>query len=55
MSFGSEHVVNFNLCAFSERPMNSVCTILRPELCEGNYLIKAIWMMTRIIMIKNLT
>lgn len=54
MSFGSEYVVNFKLCAFSEKPMNSLCEILRPELCEGSCMIKAIWMVTLIIMIKYL-
>lgn len=54
MYFGSEYMVNFNLCAFSERPMNSLCEILIPELCEGSCMIKAIWMVILIIMIKYL-
>lgn len=54
MSFRSEHVVNFNLCEFSERPTNSPGEMPRPESCEGSCMIKAFWMVTLIIMIKYL-
>lgn len=47
MSFGSEHVVNFNLYAFSEK-----CEMPRPESCESRCLIKGFWMATLLIMIK---
>lgn len=54
MSFGSEYVVSFDLFEFSETPTNSLCEMPRSESCEGNYMIKAFWMVTLIIMIKYL-
>ena len=54
MSFGSEYVVNFNLFEFSETPTNSLCEMPRSESCEGHCMIKAVWMVTLIIMIKYL-
>lgn len=52
MSFASKHVVNFNLCAFSEKAVNSLCEMPRPESCEGSGMMKTFWMVTFIITIK---
>ena len=54
MSFVSEHMVDFNLHAFSERPMNSLCEMPRPDSCEGSCMIKAFWMVILIIIIQYL-
>lgn len=46
MSFGSEYIVIFNLCEFSEGPMHSLCEMSGPESCESSCMTEVFWMVT---------